>query len=303
MPISEPDELLLKFEDYLLLDRGLSSSTISSYVSDIRFFFEFLQEREASMSLFTEDDIRDYMSAKNREHFEATSIHRYLAAIGVYCKFLTYEKLRDDNPCKSISRPKLASTLPRVMSESTVEAFLNAPDLSTFVGMRDKAMFELLYACGLRVSELCNLCFKDLHLQESFLMVHGKGDKTRIIPVAESAIDWLNHYINIARPIKDPLGSSPYVFLSLKNKEKPLPLTRTAFWYRVKCYAKQIGLTQDPSPHSFRHSFATHLLNHDADLRVVQQLLGHSSLSTTQIYTHVALHRMHQIYDKAHPRA
>lgn len=303
MELLDEDKLMLQFEDYILIDRGFADNTALAYTSDIKLFFDYLKSQNASLSEFTEEDVRGFVALKTKQKAEITSITRYLASIGVYIKFLKYEKIRSDNPLEAISRPKIGMHIPRVLSEQTVNAFLTVPDLSTFKGMRDKAMFELLYACGLRVSELCNLKFQDLHLSESYLLIKGKGDKQRIIPIAEEAIKWLQHYVQLARPLKDIRGESPFVFLSSKNNNGPLPLTRIAFWYRVKVYAKQIGLERAPSPHTFRHAFATHLLNHDADLRVVQSLLGHASLSTTQIYTHVALARMHEVYDRAHPRA
>lgn len=303
MSLTEEDSLLLNYEDYLLLDRGLADNTGLAYTSDLRMFFDFLRKNECSLTKFTTEDVRGFLELKTQDNFEPASIQRYITSLSSFAKFLKYERLRSDNPLEAIDRPKMPQHIPRVMSEQTVMKFLMAPDLSNFVGMRDKAMFELLYACGLRVSELCNLKFADLHLTESYIMIKGKGDKMRMIPVAEDAIVWINRYLKLARMIKDPQGSSPYVFLSSKQSNGPMPMTRIAFWYRVKCYAKQIGLEKEPSPHTFRHAFATHLLNHDADLRVVQSLLGHASLSTTQIYTHVALARMHEVYDRAHPRA
>lgn len=303
MTIKEEDKLLLQFEDFILIDRSFADNTALAYTSDIRFFFEFLNKAQASLTHFTDEHIRDFLTFKTQQKAEPSTISRYLASISAFVQFLKYEKLRGDDPLETINFPKTIQHIPKVMSEHTVSEFLAAPDLQTFVGLRDKAMLELVYACGLRVSELCNLQFKDLHLSESYLMIKGKGDKQRIIPIAESAIKWLKEYVTHARPLKDPIEESPYVFLSGKNEEGPQPISRVGFWYRVRVYSKQIGLERYPSPHTFRHAFATHLLNHDADLRVVQSLLGHASLSTTQIYTHVALARMHEVYDKAHPRS
>lgn len=303
MGISERDSLLLRYEEYLLLDRRLADNTEMAYTSDLRMFFDFLEERGSSLTLFTEDDVRDFLERKTQEHAEVLSIQRYLSSMRAFAKFLRYEKERDDDPLATIERPKSPILLPKVMSERAVMAFLMAPDVSSFIGMRDKAMLEMLYACGLRVSELCNLKFADLHLTESYVLIKGKGDKQRMIPVAEDAVIWVNRYISLVRGQKDPEHKSPYVFLSNKADNGPKPMTRIAFWYRVKFYAKFLGMDTAPSPHVFRHAFATHLLNHEADLRVVQSLLGHSSLSTTQIYTHVALAHMHEVYDKAHPRS
>lgn len=303
MSLSEEDRLLLQYEDYLLIDRGLADNTGLAYTSDLRMFFDYVLKQENSLTHFSADDVRGFLELKTQENTEPSSIARYMTSLSSFCKFLKYEHLREDNPLDSVDRPKMPQYIPRVMSEQTVMSFLMAPELNNFVGLRDKAMFELLYACGLRVSELCNLKFADMHLTESYLMIQGKGDKMRMIPIAEDAITWINRYLRLARFIKDPRGESPFVFLSSKGNNGPKPMTRIAFWYRVKVYARQLGLEKEPSPHTFRHAFATHLLNHNADLRVVQSLLGHASLSTTQIYTHVALARMHEVYDRAHPRA
>ena len=186
------------------------------------------------------------------------------------------------------------------MSEGCVAAFLDAPDLNTHTGLRDKAMLETVYATGLRISELISLKFDNVFFQDGFVMIRGKGDKERIVPLCDDAIYWIELYINTKRKEKDPQRKCPFIFLSGKGIA---PMSRIAFWYRIKVYGKQLGLTDSFSPHSFRHAFATHLLNHDADLRSVQMLLGHSSLTTTQIYTHVATERMHQVYNKAHPRS
>ena len=186
------------------------------------------------------------------------------------------------------------------MSEACVDAFLNAPDLSKHAGLRDKAMLETVYATGLRVSELVGLKFANLHLADGFVAVRGKGDKERLVPLGENACYWIETYVSGLRAQKDPTLSCPFVFLSGKGVQG---MTRIAFWYRIKSYAKELGISEEISPHTFRHAFATHLLNHDADLRTVQMLLGHSSLTTTQIYTHVATRRMHEVYERTHPRA
>ena len=300
---SKIQQLLRDFAAYLALERGLSTNTENSYCSDLSIFLNFLQKSGRDLALYTEQDVRDFITQKTSGGIEASTIKRYLSSIHAYGKFLRLEEIRDDDPLKEIESPKKPHSLPKTMSEEVVEAFLAAPDLNTYVGLRDKAMLELLYACGLRVSELCNLKLADLHLPEHFVLIQGKGDKQRIIPINLLAIEWLDKYIYGARQIKDPQMASPYVFLSGKDGKGPAPMTRIAFWYRIKVYAKNLGLEQLPSPHTFRHAFATHLLNHDADLRSLQMLLGHSNLTTTQIYTHVATARMHAVYEQAHPFA
>ncbi len=298
-------QLLLDFADYLVLERGLSDNTQMSYCNDLKLYLYDLVERGGDAEHFTTQDVKDYMAQLHADGRSATTVNRKLAALRLYVRFLIADNRRSDDPLLSLEQLKTRRALPKVMSEETVAEFLRAPDVGTVVGLRDRAMFELLYACGLRVSELCHLKFEDMHLDSKYLIIKGKGDKQRMIPMTETAVDWIKKYINSARPHNDPDVVSPYVFLSLKcdENEQPKPITRIGFWFRVKHYAGEIGLAEAPSPHTFRHAFATHLLNHDADLRALQMLLGHSSLSTTQIYTHVALARMHDVYDKAHPRA
>lgn len=295
-------QLEAQFEDFLLLEKGMSQNSAQSYCTDVKLFLEFLDHRHFSLTNFSEDNVRDYLEERSSQGIASHSVQRYMSALSAYVAFLRADDRRTDNPMMAIDRPKGARHLPKVMSEEAVNLFLEAPDLSTYVGMRDKAMFELLYACGLRVSELCNLKFEDLHLQDCYIIIRGKGDKQRLIPINDEAVYWIRRYVQERRFEKDSTGLSQYVFLSTKTTVGA-PLTRIAFWYRVKSYARQIGLEKEPSPHTFRHAFATHLLNHDADLRSLQELLGHASLSTTQIYTHVALARMHEVYDKAHPHA
>ncbi len=297
-------ELILAFADYLVLERGLSDNTQLSYCNDIKLFLSEIVAQGGNPATFSTEELKDYIARLNAEGKSAVTINRKLASLRLFVRFLIADNRRSDDPMLSLEQLKTRRALPRDMSEEAVTLFLQAPDIDTVVGLRDRAMFELLYACGLRVSELCHLKFEDLHLDAKYLIIKGKGDKQRLIPITDNAIDWIKQYIAKARPHNDPDVISPYVFLSLKSdNDKPKPITRIGFWFRVKHYAQEIGLEEAPSPHTFRHAFATHLLNHDADLRALQMLLGHSSLSTTQIYTHVALARMHDVYDKAHPRA
>ena len=290
--------LLVNFKDTLLLEMGLSSLSIEAYTSDINLFFDYLERNHLDLVKFTSEDIQEYLSFCSKK--SSRSISRFLCSLRSYVKFLKAEQLREDDPMLSISNPKFTMKIPQVMSEQCVDNMLNAPDILTPVGMRDKAMLETLYATGLRVSELVNLTFETVNLTDGFLLIKGKGSKERMVPLGESAVYYLEYYLKNARVLKDNKSKCDYVFLSSKGLG---PMTRIGFWYRVKVYAKQIGLIELPSPHTFRHAFATHLLNHDADLRTVQMLLGHSSLTVTQIYTHVATARMHSIYNKAHPRA
>lgn len=293
--------LMRGFADSLLLEQGLSASTVSSYASDVRLFLAHAGKSGRSASDFTGDDVSAYLIEGGDS--APGSAARFLCSLRAFCKYLRDEKVRDDDPCAHISNPRITRALPAVMSEECVDAFLEAPDISTHTGLRDKAMLEAAYGCGLRVSELVGLRFDSLNLTDGFVLIRGKGGKERLVPVGENACYWIGTYVATLRKLKDPSGQCQYVFLSSKCSNGPMPMTRVAFWYRVKAYARELGITQDVSPHAFRHAFATHLLNHDADLRTVQMLLGHSSLTTTQIYTHVATRRMHEIYDRTHPRA
>lgn len=303
MDEKELKALLASFSDYLSVERGFSINTLKAYVSDVKLFSRFLAERNQDLVNFSEQDMRDYLMVRSNEGTIVSSLQRIYSSVAAMCKYLRVEDLRNDDPLAGIDRPKDAVTLPKSMSEEMVGKFLDAPNVQTYIGCRDKAMLELLYSCGLRVSELCNLKFDDIKPQEGVLIIRGKGDKQRVIPITNTAIYWIQTYITQFRWQKDPDLESPYVFISRRGDEGPEPMTRIAFWYRIKHYSKQIGMINAPSPHTFRHAFATHLLNHDADLRTVQILLGHSNLTTTQIYTHVALARMHEIYEKAHPQA
>ncbi len=293
--------LLQGFADSLLLEQGLSASTVASYASDIRLFLAFASKSGRGPADFTGDDVSSYLIEGGDS--APGSAARFLCSLRAFCKHLRDEKVRDDDPCARISNPRITRALPAVMSEECVDAFLEAPDTSTHTGLRDKAMLEAVYGCGLRVSELVGLRFDSLNLTDGFVLIRGKGGKERLVPVGENACYWIGTYVATLRKLKDPSGQCQSVFLSSKCSQGPMPMTRVAFWYRVKAYARELGITQNISPHAFRHAFATHLLNHDADLRTVQMLLGHSSLTTTQIYTHVATRRMHEIYDRSHPRA
>lgn len=301
------------FGDYLLLEQSLSQSSISAYRSDLKLFLTYLRlackehvkegeprdvwEKRCSFALFDAGMLTSYLTTLGQTH-QSRSVARFMCCLRAYASYLNKTGKREDDPCAGIDNPKLEKPLPKDISESKVSEFLALPDLSTHVGLRDKAMFELLYATGLRVSELCNLRFENIKFQDEFLLIKGKGDKERIVPVGKIALNFVKAYLNSPlRAQKDPRGRCPYVFLSGKGLG---PITRIGFWNRVKIYGKMIGLSSI-SPHSFRHAFATHLLNHDADLRSVQMLLGHSSLTTTQIYTHVANARLKEVYARAHP--
>jgi integrase/recombinase XerD len=284
------------FRDFLLLEHGLSDSTIGSYTSDIKQFNNYLREHNEKLEPVTFDKINGYL--KFCTDYKSSSMARFMCSMRAYCKFLVKNSLLESNPCALIESPKLLRIIPKSMSEECVEAFLNIPDLGKHTGLRDKAMLELIYSTGLRISELISLRFEHVNFANGFIRIIGKGDKERMVPLGENAAYWIETYVNSLRHSKDPKRKCPFIFLSGKGLG---PMTRIAFWYRIKVYCQELGITKDISPHSFRHAFATHLLNHDADLRSVQMLLGHSSLTTTQIYTYVATKRMHDVFESAHP--
>ncbi len=298
----DPAAVLIRFRDYLMLERGLAEATVAAYSSDVRIFLNYAEKTSGHTAEdFTGEDIENSLIECGDN--ESGSAARFLCSMRSFCAFLRDETIREDDPCARIENPKIVRALPTVMSEECVESFLNAPDLNTHTGLRDRAMLETVYGSGLRVSELVGLRFENLNLTDGFLLIRGKGGKERMIPLDENACYWIDTYINTLRAQRDPKHVCPFVFLSAKYAQGPRPMTRIAFWYRIKAYATELGILQDITPHTFRHAFATHLLNHDADLRTVQMLLGHSNLTTTQIYTHVATKRMHEIYDRCHPRA
>ncbi len=293
-----PGQVLIRYADYLLLENGLSHKTIEAYLTDVRQFLSALPADGTAHLDFNSGQVEAFLAANAAK--SGRTIARFLCSLRSYVHFLQLEKLRDDDPLGTVANPRLPRSLPKLMSEETVDAMLDAPDTATPTGMRDKAMLETVYATGLRVSELVNLKFSELNLTDGFILIRGKGGRERAVPLGEMAVYWIESYVKTWRRARDPKLGCPYVFLSGKGLG---PLTRIAYCSRVKVYSAALGLAKAPSPHTFRHAFATHLLNHDADLRTVQLLLGHASLTTTQIYTHVATARMHEIYARAHPRA
>jgi integrase/recombinase XerD len=226
------------------------------------------------------------------------SVARILSSLKRFYGYLLREGLIQSDPCELIDAPRLAPALPESLSENDVESLLQAPEIVSALGFRDRAMLELLYATGLRVSELVELNFQQVNFRQGCLRVVGKGEKERLVPVGEEAMDWLERYLNQARPMILGARQSDYLFVTNRGSS----MTRQAFWHIIKRYAKQAGIDKHLSPHTLRHAFATHLLNHGADLRVVQLLLGHSDLSTTQIYTHIAQQRLKELHSQFHPR-
>jgi integrase/recombinase XerD len=247
---------------------------------------------------WTHDDISDVLIQLTKQSKSPRSIARCLSALRSFYKFLREQNIRTDNPVASHKTPKLGRALPKDLSEKDVEDLLYAPDTTSALGLRDRAMLEVLYACGLRVSELINLRIDLINLNQGFLRILGKGNKERLVPLGEVAREWIEKYIQEGRPQLYKTATD-YLFLTQHGGI----MSRQNFWYAIKRYALQANIQSELSPHTLRHAFATHLLNHGADLRVVQMLLGHSDLSTTQIYTHVAQVRMQELHETYHPRA
>ena len=298
--ITAEDQFQIKeFVDHLWLESGLSKNTQSAYQTDLRLCAHWLNNHNKHLSSAQREDLLAFMGEKIGQGVKARTSARVLSSLKRFYQYLIQINVRQDNPCSLIESPKLGRSLPDTLSESDVEALLNAPDKSTSLGQRDLTMLELLYATGLRVSELVNLTLNQMNLNQGVVRIIGKGNKERLVPMGEQAQVLLNDYLNQIRPDILKNRSSEYVFVTHRGGQ----MTRHAFWHIIKKYAQIAGIKQHLSPHTLRHAFATHLLNHGADLRVVQLLLGHSDLSTTQIYTHVAKERLKQLYAAHHPRA
>ncbi|AGA90269.1 tyrosine recombinase XerD [Thioflavicoccus mobilis 8321] len=296
------DELVVieGFADALWMERGLSHNTLSAYQSDLRRFAAWLAcERGRRLTEAGRGDLLDYLHALSLAGRKPRSAARSLSCLRQFYQHLVRQGVIEVDPCARIDAPRLGRPLPRTLTESEVEALLDAPDSDDPRGHRDRTMLEVLYASGLRVSELVRLTPQQVSLTQGVVRIVGKGDKERLVPLGEEAAGWLREYAQ--GPRHDILGGrrSDYLFPTGRSE----CMTRQAFWLLIKRYALVAGIGKPLSPHTLRHAFATHLLNHGADLRVVQMLLGHSSLSTTQIYTHVARERLKQIHARHHPRA
>jgi len=293
-----PHPLIDRFLDALWLEKGLSDNTRAAYGSDLALFNGWLDERGVKLEAAARDLILDHLAWRLAEGYKARSTARFLSGLRGFYRYCLREALIAEDPTLLVELPQLGKPLPKSLSEADVEALLAAPETEDPLGLRDRAMLEVLYACGLRVSELVGLTLEQLNLRQGVVRVLGKGSKERLVPLGEEAILWIERYMRNARG--DLLGGRPsdVLFPSLRGEQ----MTRQTFWHRIKRHAKVAGIGKSLSPHTLRHAFATHLLNHGADLRVVQMLLGHSDLSTTQIYTHIARARLQELHAQHHPR-
>jgi integrase/recombinase XerD len=286
------------FLDYLAVEKGLAKNSLSAYQTDLKHFGHWLSDQKRELDAVQRIHIVRYFQALRSAGISARSVARALAAIRGLFRFLVAERHLKHDPTENLENPKLWTSLPKSMQPQEVEALLRAPDRSTAEGLRDAAMLELLYATGLRVSELIHVKIEDLVMDAGFLRTIGKGSKERIVPFGDSARDAIVVYMEHGRGDLDKYAD-PYLFLSNRGR----PMTRQSFWMKITKYARLAGITGHISPHSLRHSFATHLLENGADLRSVQMMLGHSDISTTQIYTHVSRARLQKMYEQFHPRA
>ncbi len=289
-------DLQVKYATYLAVEKGLAPNTLASYERDLNKYFYAMREKQPEG--ITPADVRAFLAGLSDAGIAAPSIARNLAAVRGFHKFLQIDGLAQSDPTVNVETPRGWKRLPKTLSTAEVDALLVQPDQSTLLGLRDKAMLELLYATGLRVSELVGLRLQDVNLERGFLVVMGKGSKERAVPLGETAMDAVRSYLKRARPLLLKSGASESLFLSARRRG----ITRQMFWERIKLHARAAGIVSSISPHTLRHCFATHLLDNGADLRAVQAMLGHSDISTTQIYTHVSRERLRQIHEKHHPR-
>ncbi len=290
--------LVERFLDALWLERGLSENTLTAYRSDLQGLATWLASEKVELLTAARHDLLRYLQQRAEQGASPRSSARLLSSIRRFYRYLLRERQISEDPSARIDAPKLGRALPKSLTEDEVERLLAAPDTSKSMGLRDRAMLEVLYASGLRVSELVSLSLPQLNLQQGLVKVIGKGNKERLVPLGEEALNWLERYLREARGLMLGATQSDVLF---PGKRKTA-MTRQAFWQLIKRYALQAEISKHLSPHTLRHAFATHLLNHGADLRVVQLLLGHSTLSTTQIYTHVARERLKNLHAQHHPR-
>jgi len=292
--------LLDEFLNYLTVERGLSKNTISSYGTDLAHFMAHLATKGAGdIEKVDRQDITKYMLSLKDKGISSNSISRALVAIKMFYRFLVQERLITDDVAGVLESPRLIRPLPNVLGISEVDKLLGAPDIRDWMGIRDKAALELMYATGMRVSEMVELKLDGLNLDVGFIKCRGKGDKERIVPIGRSAKEAISRYIEKVRPrlLKDK--QDPHIFLSRLGRK----ISRQSFWKMIKVNTRRARIKKEITPHTLRHSFATHLLERGADLRVVQELLGHADISTTQIYTHINKERLKSIHRQFHPRA
>lgn len=288
-----------EFLSYIRVEKGLAQNTIFAYGRDLKCFLQFAGERKLRTESVTRSDVVDFLASLYHRGLDSRSVARYLVTLRHFFRFCVLENYVREDPTLTIESPKFRHSLPEFLSIEEVDRLLAEPDVSTAAGLRDKAMIELLYSTGLRVSELCGVRVEDLQMELGCLRCIGKGNKERLVPVGKQAVAVIAEYMKSARGELLGEQASHYLFVNRRGR----PIDRVAFWKTLQTYGRKAGLLKSLTPHMLRHSFATHLLDRGADLRAVQMMLGHSDISTTQIYTHVVEERLKQVYKAHHPRA
>ncbi|MDI6762996.1 MAG: site-specific tyrosine recombinase XerD [Thermodesulfobacteriota bacterium] len=288
-----------RFLHYLIVEKGLSRNTIEAYSHGLNRFLNYLRGKGMEeVSEISKLDIREFLLFLKKKGLSSKTLARNLVSIRVFLRFLTEESILSANPAEEIESPKTAKTLPEILSLEEVETLLEQPDLQIPQGMRDRAMLEMLYATGMRVSELTQLQVNHVHLEAGYVLVYGKGSKERIVPIGNEAMKWARRYMGESRERLLKKRESPFLFVNRSGK----PMSRQHFWKSIKAHGRRAGIRKRITPHLLRHSFASHLLEGGADLRSVQLMLGHVDISTTQIYTHVTGERLKKIHQRYHPR-
>lgn len=299
MALSSNHQVLIdNYLDAIWMEKGLSQNSLDSYGRDLKGFATWLEPQKLTLLSISGKEIQWFLSHRFEQGLTARTTARQLSCLRGFYRYLVREKRIQEDPTALVDNPKLGRPLPKSLTESDVEELLAAPDVESALGLRDRTMLEVLYATGLRVSELVGLKLHQVNLRQGVVRVFGKGSKERLVPMGDEAMGWLERYTKESRPLLLNEVQSDVLFPSTRAQQ----MTRQTFWYRLKHYVQQTGINKPVSPHTLRHAFATHLLNHGADLRVVQLLLGHSDLSTTQIYTHIASSRMKSLHAEHHPR-
>jgi len=294
----EDEQQIDTWLDSLWLEKGLSDNSIASYRRDLRQYAHWLNTQGEHLLQAGRARLQQYLSWRLEQQLRSSSTSRLLSCLRGFYRYQLREARISEDPTLNLENPRMGRPLPKTLTEGDVERLLAAPDVGDPLGLRDRTMLEVLYATGLRVTELVSLQLEQINSRLGVIRVVGKGDKERLVPVGDEALHWVERYLREGRPLLAGNLREETLFLSRRGQA----MTRQTFWYRVKRYATESGIDKPLSPHVLRHAFATHLLNHGADLRVVQMLLGHADLSTTQIYTHVAQHRLQQLHQAHHPR-
>jgi integrase/recombinase XerD len=288
-----------QFLHYLIVEKGLSKNTIEAYGHNLNRFLTYLQKKGIQkLEEVGKLDVKAFLLSLKKQGLSAKTVARNIAVLRTFFKFLTQEEILEVNPAEEIESPKVAKTLPDILSQKEVEQLLEQPDPQTLLGVRDRAMLELLYAAGMRVSELTRLPMNQVNLEGGYVLLYGKGSKERVVPLGREAIQWVTQYLKTAREKLAKGKESPFLFISRWGRE----MSRQRFWKNLKAYGLKAGIRKRITPHLLRHSFASHLLERGADLRSVQMMLGHVDISTTQIYTHVTGERLKKIHQRYHPR-